>query len=154
MLTPTDHWFFPIHWKITDLLIHSQMLGNSGVQSFWGSSFFDFWKPGQHLSKSGLLTFLTFSMYSQTLLTLVPWEYSQVFLRCWRRSLSKLECWTHRKQSDAFLKLYFHAFGFNSPLIMMELLLSLLQYLNIYSLYVNVHYVNGNIEVHLYYTTS
>lgn len=55
------------------------------------------------------------------------------------------------KQSGAFLKLPFHAFGFNFLLIMMELFLSLLEHLNIHDLYINVHCVHGNIQLHLYY---
>ena len=73
------------------------------------------------------------------------------FLRCSRCSLSELELLNLFKAVRCFLKTSFHIFAFNSLLIMMELFLSLLQHLNIYNLYVNVHYINGHIQLRLYY---
>lgn len=73
------------------------------------------------------------------------------FLRCSRCSLSDHELLNLFKAVRCFLKTSFHVFAFNSLLIMMELFLALPQHLNIYNLYVNVHYINGHIQLCLYY---
>lgn len=149
-----SYWLlmFSMYWKLNDLWIHSGMSWSSVAPRSWFSYLFHFWKQ----TFVQIWSFWHFWYFPYIFKHYSQWFHDSIHIFFWGAGdtdCSNFNHWTYITQSNGFLKLPFHIFGFNSQLIIMKLFLLLLQHLNIYNLYVNVHYIDGNIQLHLYYTS-